>query len=154
MRQNIKNIVFHQGCRPESTSMSVTTDCSCFSSTTEAFYLLQHLTVSLKDDHLLPPDHCHKTICKTLYDYMSYRSLSKAPFRSMTRFVTSELFNTLVLSALSTVTVAAVGTSLFRMALGRRKRTLATSLSHNNRLIIVFVSNKSEHNRLHVPVLF
>lgn len=49
---------------------------------------------------------------------------------------------------------AAAGASLFRTALGRGKRTLATSLSYNNRLIIVFVSNKSEHNRLHVPVLF
>lgn len=68
--------------------------------------------------------------------------------------VTSELLNTPVLKALSTVTATVVGTSLFKMALGRGKRTLATSLSHNNRLIIVFVSNKSEHNRLHVPVLF
>lgn len=72
----------------------------------------------------------------------------------MTHCVTSELLYALVLGAMSTVTAAVVGTSLFRMALGRGKRTLATSLSHNNRLIIVFVSNKSEHNRLHVPVLF
>lgn len=72
----------------------------------------------------------------------------------MTHCVTSELLYALVLGAMSAVTAAVVGTSLFRMALGRGKRTLATSLSHNNRLIIVFVSNKSEHNRLHVPVLF
>lgn len=55
-----------------------------------------------------------------------------------------ELLSTLVLGVLSTVTSAAVGTTLRRAPLGRGKRTLATSLSHNNRLIIVFVSNKSD----------
>lgn len=69
-------------------------------------------------------------------------------------FVTPELLNNLPLRALSTVTGAVERLSLYRMSLGRGKRTLATSLSCNNRLIIVFVSNKSEHNRLHVPVLF
>ncbi len=72
----------------------------------------------------------------------------------MTLTVTSELLDTFILRAPSAGTAAVVGTSLLRMPLGRGKRTLATSLSHNNRLIIVFVSNKSEHNRLHVPVLF
>lgn len=72
----------------------------------------------------------------------------------MTHSVTSELLYTFVFRVPYTVTAAVVGTSLFKIALGRGKRTLATSLSHNNRLIIVFVSNKSEHNRLHVPVLF
>lgn len=55
-----------------------------------------------------------------------------------------ELLSTLVLGVLSTVTSSAVGTTLRRAPLGRGKRTLATSLSHNNRLIIVFVSNKSD----------
>lgn len=45
-------------------------------------------------------------------------------------------------------------TSLCRMALGRERKTPAISLSHNDRLIIVFVCHKSLYNRQHVRVLF
>lgn len=65
-------------------------------------------------------------------------------YRSMAHSVTFELLSTLVLRVLSTVTSAAVETTLGRTLLGRGKRTLATSLSHNNRLIIVFVCYKSD----------
>lgn len=84
---------------------------------------------------------------------LSVHPLDRPP-RSTAHFVTSDRPRTFVLRVPCTVKSAARGTSLYRMLLGRGKRTLATSLSHNNRLIIVFVSNKSEHNRLHVPVLF